>query len=163
MKKADNRQWQIICLGAPLISTNSSTVHYTSHSTCIQTNTSTGICLSTVKQNKPRITHTAKRSISTLASFLHGIWGETTRSHRDSRHVHIWQRCKHGDIWFVLQVQSALWDTQTSALKTGRKCRTLPVRPSWTNWHHQDASRRLHIRKWGNVRRNKKADKYKHT
>lgn len=81
--------------------------HYLNN-TCIHTKTSTGICLSTTRQNKTCITHTTKRPVSTLVSFLNKIRGKPCSLWAD-RHVLIWPFSKHGDLWLVLQVQPTLW------------------------------------------------------
>lgn len=78
--------------GIPLTSshrTKYTSLHHYVNNTCIHTNTSTGICLSTVKQNKTHITHTTKRPVSTLVSFLNKMWGNH-RSLRDVKHLFIW-------------------------------------------------------------------------
>lgn len=69
------------------------------------------------------ITHITKSHISTLKSFLFKMWGNY-RFLKDVRQVFIWVRCRHGDLWLARPV---LWDTKTSASKSERKCRALPV------------------------------------
>lgn len=81
------------------------------------THTRTGICLSTLKQNKTHITHTSEKAhFNACAEALQGMSDMSSFGHADLR--------------LGLQVKPALWDTQTSASKSERKCRALPVTPS---------------------------------
>lgn len=76
--------------GIPLTSshcTKYTSLHHYLNNTRIHTNTSTGICLSTVRQNKTHITDATKRPVSTLVSFLKKMWGKAPLSRQTCLHL----------------------------------------------------------------------------
>lgn len=89
LEKSKKQSMENDLCGIPLTSSHftkyTSLQHYCTNNTCIHTNTSTGICLSTEKQNN---THATKSHISTL------VWRKH-RFLRDVKLIYIWTHYKH--------------------------------------------------------------------